>query len=161
MVDMGVAHDHGIDVLRIDAGLLHRREELAGGRPEILGGAHSGVEKDELVAGVEDEDVLLEDGVVRRQEVVGELLVHLRRRQALEAGMGVAERQRAVGDDRRLGVAELEAVIVRRRGIDHRRLRGRAPRIEGDRARGGARGGAEQHITAGQQRALHRFLLAQ
>jgi hypothetical protein len=46
------------------------------GRPEQLEAPHAGVEQDELVAGVDDECVLLQHHVLERQEVVGELLSH-------------------------------------------------------------------------------------
>jgi hypothetical protein len=83
---------------------------------------HAGVEQDELVAGVDDECVLLQHHILERQEVVGELLSHFRLRQADEIVLGLAERQRAIGDDGPLEIAELKAIEVRRLRIPHRRL---------------------------------------
>jgi hypothetical protein len=141
MVDMGVRHHHRIDVLRIDAGLLERAHELAGRRAEDLQAAHAGVEEHEPVAGVEHQHVLLEDGVVDRQEVLVELAVHLLLAQPGEVGVRVAERQRAVRHDRRLGAAELETIEIRRRGVEQRRLAESAiERADRQRAGGGRSG---------------------
>ena len=109
---MAVAHHHRVDVLRVDAGLPHVRQQLAGGRAEDVEAAEAGVEQHQLVAGIDDDGVLLEDGVVHRQEVVPELLCHLVLGQAEEIVLRLAERQDAVGDDGALEVAELEAVTV-------------------------------------------------
>ena len=74
---MGMCGDDRIDVLGIDAGRLEAGHQLAGGRTEHGGRAHAGVDQHELVAGVQDQHVLLEDHVGRRQEIVGQHLADL------------------------------------------------------------------------------------
>ena len=59
-----MAHHHRIDVPRIDAGLLQSAHQLARSRPEDVERAHAGIEQNDLVPGVEDQDVLLEHGIV-------------------------------------------------------------------------------------------------
>ena len=121
VIDVGMAHHHRVDVLRIDPGLLQAVHQLAGGRPEQVERAETGIEQHELVAGVEHQGVLLEHGIVVGQKIVAQLLVHLLGGQAEEIGMRVAERQGAVGHDRGLGAAQLEAVEIGRLGAEHRR----------------------------------------
>ena len=122
MIDMRMAHHHGVDVLGIDPRLFQAVEELAGRRAENRQAAHAGVEQHEPVAGVEHESILLEDRVLQRQEVLRQLPVHFLLGQAGEVRVRIAERQRTVGDDRCLGAAELEAIEIRRLGVEHRRL---------------------------------------
>ena len=119
MVDVRMAHHHGVDRGRIDAGLRHAIHQLAGGRSEVLHLAHAGIEQDRALAHVHDQGILLEDGVVHRQEVGGELARHLILGQALEIFLGLAKRQRAVGHDGGLGIADLEAVKVGRLDAEH------------------------------------------
>jgi hypothetical protein len=76
VVDVRMAHHHGVDILRVDPSLFHAAQQLAARRPEQFQAPHAGVEQDELVAGVDDECVLLQHHVLERQEVVGELLSH-------------------------------------------------------------------------------------
>src|SRR3984893_5959286 len=104
-VDVRMAHHHGVDILRVDPSLFHAAQQPAGRRPEQFQAPHAGVEQDELVASVDDECVLLQHHILERQEVVGELLSHFRLCQADEIVLGLAERQRAIGDDGPLEIA--------------------------------------------------------
>ena len=125
VVDMGMGEHDGVDVLRLDAGFLHALLLTSGARAEILRRAHAGVEQDQLVAGVDDRRVLLEHDVFRREEIVGQHLLHLVVRHADESALGRTERQLAVGDDGDLGVAETEAVEIGRLRADLGRFRQR------------------------------------
>jgi hypothetical protein len=71
---------------------------------------------DQLVAGVHNQSVLLEDSVVGRQEILGQLPVGLLRGESNVVLVGIAERQRAVRRDGRLEIADLEAVEGRSLG---------------------------------------------
>ena len=72
VVDVRMAHHHGVDILRVDPSLFHAAQQPAGRRPEQFQAPHAGVEQDELVAGVDDECVLLQHHILERQEVVGD-----------------------------------------------------------------------------------------
>ncbi len=138
MVDVRVAHHHRVDVLRVNAGLLHTVEQLAGCRAEIFSGAHAGVEQHQMAAGVDDECILLQHRVFQRQEVAGELTRNLFLGET-EEGLGrISERQRPVGYDGRFGSAELEAVEVGRLRAEYRRLGERRRAREPRRHEGGA-----------------------
>ena len=138
MIDMGVRQHHGVDIARLDPGLRHALLLAARGRPERFRRAHAGVEQDQLVAGVHDRRVLLEHDIVGIEEVVGEHLAHFFIGHANEGALGRAERQRAVGDDRHFGVAEDEAVPVRRLGAELWRFGQRAAAEKGRSAQTGA-----------------------
>jgi len=112
VVDVGMRADHGIDVLWLDAGFSHALLLPAGGGPERLGGAHAGIEEDELVAGVHDRRVLFEHDIVRGEEVVGEHLLHFLLGNAGEGAGGITKGQGPVGHDGHFGIAENEAMPV-------------------------------------------------
>jgi len=94
---------------------------------------------DQLVAGVHNQSVLLEDGVVGRQEILGQLPVGLLWRESDIVLVGIAERQSAVRGDGRLEIADLEAVESRGLGAEHRCFgKGRVQGTESaERPRGG------------------------
>ena len=73
------------------------------------------------------------------EEVVGEHLPHFFLRHADEGAVGIAERQRAVGDHGHFGVAEHEAVPVGRLRAEFRRLGQRAAAEKGRSAQTGAK----------------------
>ena len=138
VIDMGVREHHRVDVFRLDAGFRHALLLPAGGRPEHFRGAHAGVEQHELVAHVHDRRVLLEHDIVGRQEIVGQHLLHFVVRRAGERALGMAERQRSVGNDGDFGVAEVEAVEIGRLRAELGRARQRAAAEHGRSAETGA-----------------------
>jgi hypothetical protein len=121
VVDMAVRKHHGVDVFGLDAGLRHALLLAAGGAAEILRRAHAGVEQHELVARVHNRRILLEHDAGRRQEIVAEHLAHLVVRHAGEGALGIAEPQRAVGDDRDFRVADVETIEILRLRPEFRR----------------------------------------
>ena len=135
MIDMGMGENHGVDVIRLDAGFRHALLLAPGGRAEHFQGAHAGVEQHELVARVHDRRVLLQHDIVRRQEIVGQHLPDFVIGRAGEGALGRAKWQRAVGNHSDLGVTEIEPVEIGRLCIEL----GRA----GQRAAAKHRGGAE------------------
>ena len=102
---------------------------------------------DQLVAGVHNQSVLLEDSVVGRQEILGQLPVGLLRGESNVVLVGIAERQRAVRRDGRLEIADLEAVESGSLGAEHRCF-GKA-RVQGTESAERPRSGrAFEQITA-------------
>ena len=120
VVDMGMGHHHGIDILGIDPRSLQARLQPSGRRPKQVQVAEPGVEQDQLVASIHNQSVLLEDGVVGRQEILGQLLVGLLWRESDVVLVGIAKRQSAVSRDGGLEIADLEAVESGSLGAEHR-----------------------------------------
>jgi len=83
-----------------------------GGRSEHFRGSHAGIEKHDLVAGVHDRGILLKHDIFGRQEIVAQHLLQLFICDAGKGALGRAERQRTVGDDGDLGIAQTEAIEV-------------------------------------------------
>ncbi len=142
VIDMGVREHHGVDVLRLDAGFRHALLLAPGGRAEPFRRAHAGIEQHELVAGVHDRRILLEHDIVGRQEIVGEHLPHFFIRHAGESALGIAERQRPVGNHGDFGSPQIEAVEIGRLRPDLGRARQRAAAHQG---------GCAQTRTQGEQ----------
>jgi hypothetical protein len=84
--------------------------------------AHPGLEQRQLVAGVDDKDVLVQHHVVGRQEMIAHHLADLFGGRTAEGVFRIADRQRSVRHDRRLDAAELETIECRGRRVEHRRL---------------------------------------
>ena len=114
MVGMGVSENDAVDLVRFEAGGFEISGETPCGRPENLRRAHPRVEQQELAPGVQDECVLPQHDVVGGQEVVREELLQLLLGRAFEGAGGRAERERPVGDDGALEIAQPEPVPSRR-----------------------------------------------
>jgi hypothetical protein len=110
MIGMGVGKHHRIDIFRLDAGGFQALLLTAGGRTKTFHRAKAGIEQNEFFAGVHDRRILFEHDSVRRQEIVAQHLAELFFAHAGEGALGVAERQRSVGDDADFGIADLETV---------------------------------------------------
>ena len=82
----------------------------------------AGIEQHQAVAGVHHQRVLLQQGIIERQEIIGELLVHLSRSKAEEVLVRVAERKRPIGNYRRLKGAYVKAIEWRCLAIEFGRL---------------------------------------
>ena len=121
VIDVGMGRDDRIDIVGIDAGRLEVRHQPAH-RVGALDRAHSGLEHGELVAGVDDERVLIEHHVVGGQELIAHHLGQLFRGRAAKGVFRIADREWSVRDHRRLDGAELEAIESRHRRVEQRRL---------------------------------------
>ena len=122
VVAVGVRGQHAVDILGIDTRRLETRQQLALRGPEHGRRAHAGIDQKELVARVDDKRVLLEHGVVRRQEIVGQHLADLVLACAEERTRGVAERNGTVRHHCCLHLAVVEAVEVGSLFLAERRL---------------------------------------
>ena len=89
---MRVGHDNRVHAGRVDASRPQRGLQLTCGGAEQRVGTHSSIEQDDPVAEVHDQDVLLQHGIVGRQEVVGQFARDLRFVDFEERGIGVTKR---------------------------------------------------------------------
>ncbi len=148
VIGMRMGQDHGIDVLRLDAGGLQVGQQLAAVRSHHLRRAGAGIEQNHPVAGIQQQHVLLQREVVDRKIVVAERLDEILFRKADEhIRLRRPHHQRSIRDHRRLERADLEPVDARRLHILHRRL-GERRRERHSRCKARNRR-AHQHISAG------------
>jgi hypothetical protein len=92
MVDMGVTHDDGVHVGRIDVRVPQRGHHFSGRVTKQCFTTHSGIEQDNPVAEVYDKDVLLQHGVADGQEVILQLARDLRFVDIQKRRVGITER---------------------------------------------------------------------
>ncbi len=152
MVDVTMRRNDEVDVLGIDAGSF----EVLGEAPHVLAAldrAHAGLEQRKLVAGVDDERVLVEHDIVGRQKMIGHHAAELLGARPDERFRRCADRHRPVGYDRRLDAADLEAIECRCLRVQHRRLgMARCNTGEPDGRRGGS---AREQVPTRYKRISH------
>ena len=152
MVDMGVARNQIVDILGIDASGFEVADEEA----HVFGAldrSHPGLEQGELVAGVDDERVLIHHQLIGGQKAIGHHLFDVGSCRPDEGGLRYADDQ-TVRHDCSFDVADVEAIEGRRLGLEERRLGGSRTRAAYEVGRGGCRCAGEQ-MTARQSRIDH------
>ena len=140
---MGMGRNDVIDILGIDSGRLQVLRETAH-LVVALHRFHAGFEQDELVAGIDDERVLIEDEAVGRQEMLGHQPADFVR--VAEENLGrIAERNRPVRNHRAFDCADFEAIERRRLSAERGRFGQSGVRTRGEQT------GGTRHRRTGKQ----------